>query len=224
VSNVQPQQQYQVRFDWGTAGFRALAEHSDVIILADALPPVQGGAGADSAEAASVARVAGVARVARVARVAGAAGASEAAVAAEVAVRTQLTPHRVITADLRNRAAVADWVLARQAEKGGRFSVAVIAVGESRTDGTYRTAVEDLLVAGAVIDALSDLGIDHCSPEAAAASAGFVGLKRALRHLVSGSESGQALSANGGGELVRSAGLLDDSRDVREITDFAFPA
>jgi 2-phosphosulfolactate phosphatase len=191
VSDAQPQQQYQVRFDWGVAGFQALAGHSDVIILADALPPVRPPA-APTGER-------------------------------QPAASTSLAAHRVLAAGLRNRSAVAEWVLERQAEKGGRFSVAVIAVGESRPDGSLRLAVEDLLAAGAVIDALSDLGIDHCSPEAAAASAGFVGLKRALRHLISGSESGQALGASGRQDLVHAAGVLDDSRDVTEIRDFDFP-
>ncbi|QYF72728.1 hypothetical protein [Cryobacterium sp. PAMC25264] len=58
--------------------------------------------------------------------------------------------------------------------------------------------MEDQLVAGAVIDALAERGIDHCSPEAAAAAASFVGLKRAVQHLVKASETGQALVAAAG--------------------------
>ncbi len=112
-------------------------------------------------------------------------------------IATPLTAHRVIAADLGTAARVAAWALARQAEKGDRLLVAVIAVGERRNDGTARFAVEDFLVAGAVIEALAGLGIDHVSPEAAAAAASFTGLRQALRHLVSASETALALVADG---------------------------
>lgn len=55
-------------------------------------------------------------------------------------------------------------------------------------------AVEDLLAAGAVVDALTEVGIDHTSPEAAAACAAYTGLRRAVRHLVSASEGAAVLS------------------------------
>jgi 2-phosphosulfolactate phosphatase len=196
VNDAQPQQKYQVRFDWGLAGFQALTGQADVVILADALPAAGATAGAESGGAHGDA----------------------------LAYLTPLPAHRVIAAGLGNRMAVAEWVLARQAEKGDRFAVAVIAVGEGRPDGTFRPAVEDLLAAGAVIDALTGLGIDHCSPDAAAASAAFVGLKQALRHLVSASETGQALAAAGRQAEVVAAGKLDESRDVALLGEFAFPA
>ena len=97
----------------------------------------------------------------------------------------------VVVANLRNRAAVAEWVLAQQGEKGERFMVAVIAAGESWPDGSTRFAVEDLLAAGALIDRLADLGIDYCSPESAAASAAFTGLRNATGHLIGASTSGR---------------------------------
>jgi len=185
VNDAQPQQKYQVRFDWGLAGFQALAAQADVVILADALPA------ADAAHG----------------------------------YLTPLGAHQVIAAGLNNRTAVAEWVVARQTEGGGgRFSVAVIAVGERRPDGTPRFAVEDLLVAGAVIDALYSGGIDHCSPEAAAASATFVGLQRALRHLTGATETGQALAAAGRQGEVAAAGVLDDSSLVLALGEFTFPA
>lgn len=192
MRDAQPQQKYQVRFDWGLAGFHALAAQADVVILADALPAAGDENGSEPGPG-----------------------------------RGDLTPlsaHTVIAAGLGNRTAVAEWVLARQAEKGDRFSVAVIAVGERRPDGTFRFAVEDLLVAGAVIDALTGLGIDHCSPDAAAASAAFVGLKQALRHLVSASETGQALAAAGRQAEVLAAGRQDDAGEVALLGEFGFPA
>jgi 2-phosphosulfolactate phosphatase len=181
VSDVQPQIKYQVRFDWGVAGFQALAADADVIVLADALPTL----------------------------------------APERTLPTPVAAHTVIVADLSTSDLVADWALARQTEKGDRFSVAVVAVGESRPDGAIRFAMEDLLVAGAVIDALAERGIDHCSPEAAAAAASFVGLKRAVKHLVKASETGQALSAGGTPAVVAPAAA---GPSVTVVTDFAFPA
>jgi 2-phosphosulfolactate phosphatase len=151
---------------------------------------------------------------------------------AAAGIPTTLADHRVITANLANPARVAEWVLARQAEKGDRFVVAVIAVGERRADGTARFAVEDFLVAGAVIDALSSVGIDHCSPEAAAAVAGFAGLKRALRHLITASETAQALAALGRQAEVQAAlrmelAVTDAGTEPPAISrpgEFTFPA
>ncbi|MDQ2689363.1 MAG: phosphosulfolactate phosphohydrolase, partial [Chloroflexota bacterium] len=56
-----------------------------------------------------------------------------------------------------------------------------------------RFAVEDQLGAGAVIDALAGLGLDHSSPEAAVACEAFRGLRRATRHLLTASGSGREL-------------------------------
>ena len=71
----------------------------------------------------------------------------------------------IITGSVGSRAAIAAWVLDRQVELGDRATVAVVAAGGP--DGRF--AVEDLLAAGAVIDALAEVGIDYISPEAAAA-------------------------------------------------------
>ena len=182
VSDAQPQIKYQVRFDWGIAGFQALAAEADVIVLADALPTV------DAAHA----------------------------------LPTPVAAHTVITADFGTSELVADWALARQTEKGDRFSVAVIAVGEGRPDGTIRFAMEDLLAAGAVIDALAERGIDHCSPEAAAAAASFVGLKRAVKHLVKASETGQALAAAEAPPAAPAPAPAAPAVSV--VTHFTFPA
>ena len=181
VSDAQPQIKYQVRFDWGLAGFQALAAEADVVVLADELPAVD----------------------------------------AALGFPTPVASHTVIVADLATSALVADWALARQTEKGDRFSVAVIAVGERRADGSIRFAMEDQLAAGAVIDALAERGIDHCSPEAAAAAASFTGLKRAVKHLVKASETGQAL-ADAAATTDAPAGAASPA--VTVVTDFDFPA
>ncbi|MFO7690165.1 MAG: 2-phosphosulfolactate phosphatase [Cryobacterium sp.] len=183
-ADAAPQQQYQVRLDWGIAGFQALAGGADVVILVDALP----------------------------------------AVAADLSLQTPLGVHRVVSCSLANRTAVAEWVLARQTETGQRCSVAVIAVGERRDDGTLRFAVEDSLAAGAVVDALSSLGLDHCSPEAAAASVAFEGLARAVRHLVGACETGQLLLAQNRRAEVQALSAIDTCTTVTELAHFAFPA
>ena len=198
-----PQQKYQVRFDWGQGGFRALAEAADVLIIADALPSLSAHNPAAHIPAAQLPP-------------------STANVTANATA--DATPTRVIAASLANRRAVAEWVLARQTEKGGRFSVAIIAAGDTRADGSFKPNVEDLLAAGAVIDALTDLGIDHCSPDAAAAAAAFVGLKQALKHLVSASQSGQELLAADRADDVKAATALDSSDVVDEIQTVLLPS
>jgi 2-phosphosulfolactate phosphatase len=84
---------------------------------------------------------------------------------------------------------VAAWALAEQERLGGRFRIAVVAAGGERADGSLRFAVEDLLAAGAIIDAIAAVGIDHQSPEAAVAASAYRGLRNATRHLVNASVS-----------------------------------
>ena len=103
----------------------------------------------------------------------------------------------IISASLRNRQAVAEWVLSRQGDKGERFMIAIVAAGDLWPSGQLRVAVEDLFAAGALIDALADIGIDYCSPEAAAASAAFTGLSNATGHLIGASAGGRDLTERG---------------------------
>jgi phosphosulfolactate phosphohydrolase-like enzyme len=128
----------------------------------------------------------------------------------------------VVLGHLGNAAAVAERVTRLQAERGDRCVVAVVAAGgahapaEDAADAAGEAtdvpdapdfAVEDLLAAGAVVDALTTVGIDHTSPEAAAACAAYTGLRRAVRHLVSASEAATALRP----ETVRAALAADDA-------------
>ncbi|QHC67551.1 hypothetical protein GSU68_13880 [Rathayibacter sp. VKM Ac-2759] len=115
----------------------------------------------------------------------------------------------LVRAGLVDRTAVARWVLERQHENGGRTSVNVIAVGDVDAAGEPRFAMEDQLAAGALIDALIGLGIDHVSPDAAVASASYEGLRRACGHLLSASASGRLLTAAGRGDAVREAARVD---------------
>jgi len=93
---------------------------------------------------------------------------------------------------------VAAAALRRQSELGGRCVIAVVAAGAARADGSIRFAVEDLLAAGAIIDAIGSAGIDHQSPEAAAAASAYSGLKNATRHLISASASSREARESSG--------------------------
>lgn len=103
----------------------------------------------------------------------------------------------VLAAGLTDATAVAQWILDEQVRLGRRAMIAVVAAGGTTAAGSPRFAVEDLLAAGAVIDALAALGIDYSSPEAAAACASFTGLRGAVAHLLTASVSGQERVAAG---------------------------
>ena len=118
---------------------------------------------------------------------------------------------------LRNARAVARWALEQQGDKGDRFVVAVIAAGEEREDGSMRFALEDLLGAGAIVDALADVGIDYCSPEAAAAASAFTGLRNATGHLIGASASGRELV---GARIPRRHRSRDRGQRVRHRSGF----
>ncbi|BDI23933.1 2-phosphosulfolactate phosphatase [Herbiconiux sp. L3-i23] len=124
-------------------------------------------------------------------------------------------PGPVLAATGGNREATAAWVLAQQEGKGDRFAVAVIAAGADEEDG-LRFCVEDLLLAGGVIDALADAGIDYASPEAASAAAAYQGLNRAVSHILSASVTGQDLIGAGDSqEIEKARDRLDVTHVVR---------
>ncbi len=121
----------------------------------------------------------------------------------------------IVGGGLTNAAATARWILDEQVRLGRRAMVSIIAAGEPRPGGATRFAVEDLLAAGAVIDALGALGIDYTSPEAAAACAAFAGLRGAVAHLLTASASGQAALASGADRAeISAAGRLDTVETV----------
>lgn len=122
----------------------------------------------------------------------------------------------VVAAGLTDAPAVARWILDQQVQLGRRAMVALVAAGATTAEGGTRFAVEDLLAAGAVVDALAGVGIDYSSPEAAAACAAFTGLRGAVAHLLTASVSGQERIAAGAdaAELARS-GRLDTVSEVR---------
>ena len=173
------QTQYQVRFDWGFDGARAIGRDADLLVLVDVL--------GDSAQLAETA---------------------------------DATSAIVVAGSLRNCAAAARWALERQTDSGDRLTVAVVAMGEARESGSLRFALEDLLGAGAIIDALATLGIDYCSPEAASAAAAFTGLRNATGHLIGASTSGRAATARGDRGLVDLAIAVNSSEDVPVLREF----
>ena len=130
------------------------------------------------------------------------------------------TEAAVILGSVGNRAAVAQWVLARQTELGDRAIVAVVAAGTD--DGRF--AVEDLLAAGAVIDAIADTGIDFTSPEAAAAIGAYAGLRNATGHVLTASVTGKQVTASGDTERMDAARAAHVDPELRILKEFRFGA
>jgi 2-phosphosulfolactate phosphatase len=121
----------------------------------------------------------------------------------------------VVGACLRNRTAVADWLVAR----GG--TVAVVAAGERWPDGSLRPAAEDLWGAGAV---LALLPRDDLSPEARLAADAFLAVEASLVDSVHGCAGGLELTAATFGEDVAVAAELDVSGVVPVLVDGEFRA
>lgn len=171
------QSSYQVRHEWGAEGLARLAP-ADIVVVVDTLR-------FSSTMADAVASGRSIALDEALGwSLNGASVAAEAADAGST----------VLLGGIRNAAATARAVMTIQEQRAARTSVSVLAAGELTPDGRMRFAVEDQLGAGAVIAALTDLGIDHSSPEAAAAAESFRSLRRALRHLLSASGSGRELA------------------------------
>ncbi|MGV8886033.1 MAG: 2-phosphosulfolactate phosphatase [Microbacteriaceae bacterium] len=123
----------------------------------------------------------------------------------------------VVVGTVGNRLAVAQWVLACQSTLGDRAVIAVVAAGTD--DGRF--AVEDLLAAGAVIDAIADIGIDYTSPEAAAAVGAYAGLRNATSHVLTACVTGRELADSGHQsviDLARSANSVSAVHVVREFS------
>jgi 2-phosphosulfolactate phosphatase len=205
------QAKYQVRLDWGVAGAERILPGAHVVVLVDALLFT------------TTVVVAAEQGVATAPVDSGEAGAIVAALAEREVV--------VLAASLRNRTAVAERILALQEERGERLFVAIVAAGERTRaasdaghDGELRFAIEDQLVAGAVVDALVGVGIDHTSPEAAVASAAFEGLRHAATHLIGASGSAVELADAGFRADVRLATQRDVTGVVPGLRDGVFRA
>ncbi|MDH2414014.1 2-phosphosulfolactate phosphatase [Nocardioides sp. CER19] len=122
----------------------------------------------------------------------------------------------VVGACLRNRSAVAAWLVPRVTAGA---AVAVVPAGERWPDGSLRPAVEDLWGAGAVLDAL---GSADLSAEASAAVAAF--RAAALPDALVACSSGRELAAKGFGADVDIAAEVDASTAVPVLRDGVFVA
>lgn len=190
--------------EWGVDGLRRLAP-ADVVVVVDVLrfssTVIQAVERGESAAMDAAAR----------------------AVSINGAAVAESASGVVLLGGLRNASAVASAVLAEQERRQARTSVAVIAAGElSPGGGPLRFAVEDLLGAGAVIATLADRGIDHSSPEAAAACEAFRALRGATRHLLTASGSGRELVDRR--DEVLFAAEVDATDVVPVLIDGAFVA
>ena len=125
-------------------------------------------------------------------------------------------PHgaAVLAAGLVDAAATARWILGEQQRLGERAFIAIVAAGDAHAG----FSADDLLGAGAIVDALAALGIDDTSPEAAVAASAFGGLRRAVRHLTSASASGRTALAGGmSAEELHDAAALDTRDEPRVL-------
>lgn len=101
----------------------------------------------------------------------------------------------VLAATLETADEVAEIVLAEQGRLGRRASITIAAAGDRWPDGSLRVSVADTLVAGRVVDALAERGIDFHSPQAAVACAAAVALRGATGHLVTAERASRELAA-----------------------------
>lgn len=125
-------------------------------------------------------------------------------------------PVPVFTGCLRNAKAVAAAVRA----VSGEGAVGVAPAGELWSDGSLRPAVEDLLGAGAILDAL-DLPL---SAEARVARAAFRAVAADLALILRESVSGQELIDRGFDEDVEFAAALNVSTTAPFLRDGAYRA
>lgn len=191
--NAHGQQKYQVRLDHGIAGAGRIAPGAHLVVVVDALD----GHGLLSTDE-TVAAV-----LDAIAEGPDGAGRSEGADDTERGdgpVHAETVEVLLVTTPA-DADGVARRVLERQADRGDRAVVAIVAAGAVEPDG-FRPAVEDQLAAGAVVDALAAVGIDSSSPEAAVACAAAVSLRRATSHLLTASASAGELVATGRADLV----------------------
>lgn len=210
------QSAYQVRVEWGVEGLARLAP-ADVIVVVDVLRFSSSLVDAVPDRPVSLAE-------------AQAWSLNGAAVAAAASAEADVT---VLVGSLRNASAVAEAILQLQEQRQRRTFVSVIAAGERTAEGTLRFAVEDQLGVGAIVAALVDRGIDHTAPEAAVAAEAFRGLRRGVRHLLSGSGSGRELAERDPASAplaaagitpvtAREAAVIDDSAVVPVLRGGAF--
>lgn len=237
-----------VRFDWGSAGARALGPGSAAVVVVDVL---------SFTTSVSVVVEAGTRVFPYRFRDATAAGFAAEHDARLAVGRTAMTPDQpwslspaalrrapapqrlvlpspngsaiaaavsgvpVLAACLRNASAVARWIV-EQGWGTAQQPVAVIASGEHWPGHAgLRPAVEDLLGAAAVIAALAEYGAGPLAPEASAARACYEGIAD-VPALIRDSASGRELASIGFADDVSVAIEIDTCKAVPLLRDGAF--
>jgi 2-phosphosulfolactate phosphatase len=134
-------------------------------------------------------------------------------------------PHRleVVDARLGAASAIARRLLELQAARGERTMVAVVAAG-APLESPDGFPVEDVLLAGAIVDALGAVGIDATSPEAAAAAAAFHGLRGAVGHMLTASVAGRALAETEGADALPAARARLEQAELVVLREFSHSA
>jgi 2-phosphosulfolactate phosphatase len=139
---------------------------------------------------------------------------------------------QVVAASLRNRSAVAAWLVDWLDSTVGSArppAVVVVPAGERWPDGSLRPAVEDLWGAGSVVAALAGQ-LEHragpllLSPEAEAAGTAWLAVEHRVDEALAACASGRELVEQGWPDDVAVAGELDTSRAVPVLADGAFTA
>ena len=134
----------------------------------------------------------------------------------------------VVAVSLRNRAAVARWIVGQLTAGRGRApAVVVVPSGERWPDGSLRPAVEDLWGAGALITSLVER-LEHqagpllLSPEAGAAMSAWRAVEHDVPAALAQTASGRELVERAWSDDVAIAGELDASTVVPVLRDGAF--
>ncbi len=232
---------HDARFDWGLAGLRALAPACDVVVIVDVLS-------FSTAVDVATARGASVLPCAREDAAAELARARAAKLATRRAQATPEQPWSLSPASLASLGRGDRLVLwspngsvlsVAAAERGAHVfagclrnaravaraardvgeRIAVIAAGERWPDDALRPALEDLLGAGAILDALAPAAP---SVEARAAIAAFRSLRADLVGALRECASGRELEARGYPDDVRIAAELDASAAAPRLTAGAY--
>lgn len=136
----------------------------------------------------------------------------------------------VVAASLRNRDAVAGWLVRQMVASRGRQPVVVVVpAGERWPDDSLRPAVEDLWGGGAVIASLV-AQLEHqagpllLSPEASAAMGSWLTVEDDVGGALTMAASGRELIEQGWPDDVAVAGEVDTSQSVPVLADGAFTA
>lgn len=240
-----------VRFDWGMAGLLALAPDATVVVIVDVLRfttavnvAVERGSAVapaawNDASAQALAREQGIAVAGQ--RERGELSLSPADLermdlpdrlllpspngSALTAAALELGGADVLAGCLRNATATAARASELASAAAGAPTIAVIAAGERWDDQSLRPALEDMIGAGAVIDALArqrSAARWRCSPEANAATAVFRDARPMLGATIAACASGQDLAARGWHDDLAIAAALDISTVAAELIDGAY--